>query len=155
MTSKTEDKPSGELATATERTLAAFRDMALLLPEASTEDGSVRIIEQIMQASSLDELDSVWGTDDAEELIGVWQEIQSAERSISTMEGSLGIFLIVRGVRTDTGESVVWTTGSTSIVAQIVKAYALGAMPFVARIVKAEKASSNGFFPQHLEIAKD
>jgi len=59
----------------------------------------------------------------------------------------------VRGKRMDNDEEIVWTTGSVSVVAQLVKAFMLGALPLYATIRKAERPTANGYYPQHLEVS--
>jgi hypothetical protein len=134
-----------------QNTLAQFADMARVLPTAE-EDASMSIVAQILQATTVEELDAPWRDTDGEALIGVTFEAQSVTLHQSDYTEGLGVFLRVEGVRLDNGEVVSFSTGSVSTVAQLVRAFTLNAFPFVAEIVKADRPTKKGYFPLHLKI---
>lgn len=131
--------------------LRRFADMARVLPIAE-EDASMSIVSQILNASTVEELDAPWKDTDGEALIGVTFEAQTVTVHTSDFTEGLGVFLRVEGVRLDNREAISFSTGSVSTVAQLVRAYTLNAYPFVAQIVKAERATKRGYFPLHLKI---
>jgi hypothetical protein len=134
-----------------EETLRQFADMARVLPTAE-EDASMSIVAQILQATTVQELDAPWNDTDGEALIGVTFEAQAVTVHQSDYADGLGVFLRVEGVRLDNGEVISFSTGSVSTVAQLVRAYVIKAFPFVCEIVKAERPTKKGYFPLHLKI---
>lgn len=128
-----------------------FSEMALMLPETESDSGA-GIIEAILGAVDVHDLDAPWDTKDPDALIGQWLIITDATRSMSTYKESLGVFLVITAVQEDTGEEITFTTGSMSIVAQVVKAYAQDMLPLRAKLVRAEKPTASGYWPQHLVV---
>lgn len=128
-----------------------FQTMAMTLPPLD-DDGALGIVAQIMNASSVEDLDSAWDTVEAEELLGVKQIITNARYAMSDYEDGLGIFLVIDAINVATGEAFIWTTGSVSVVAQIVKAHHAGWFPLACILQQAKKPTKDGNFPQHLAI---
>lgn len=152
MTGKTE--VPAERAESMDAALAVrerFADMARIVPEAEG-DGGMSIVEAVLEAADLSALDAAWNGRGSDTLVNIPMTINEIRRSTSDYADGLGVFLVVRAVRLDTGEPLTFTTGSVSIVAQLVKAHISGWLPFNAVIVKAAKPSSNGYFPLHLEV---
>lgn len=145
----TEDKSTDLVITA--ETRAMFAQMVMAVPDAEGS-GSERIVLAILNAKSWDDLDAPWDADKAEALVDVEMRIDSIMRRPSTFADGLGVFLVVRGKRMDNDEEVVWTTGSVSVVAQLVKAFMLGALPIYATLKRSERPTEKGYYPQHLEI---
>lgn len=135
----------------TPQQLDQFRDMARMLP-AADGDGAARIVAQLLAADDLLALNKPWGSDSSAELAGKMLEIRGATYRESDFTDGLGVFLVVDAVDLNTGEPIVFTTGSSSVVAQIVAAHARGWLPAVARLVKSERPTTNGYYPLHLEF---
>lgn len=132
-----------------------FADMASILPR-GTEDGGERILEQILAATELESTNEIWSdTWEPEKLTGEPLIITGAMVLPSSKKGGLGVFLLVDAIKVATGEAGKFSTGSVSIVGQIVVAYTLGKLPFTAKIVVADDETASGFLPQHLEILPD
>lgn len=145
-----EEKPSTDLVI-TEETRRQFAMMVTAVPDAEGS-GAERIVLSILNAKTWDELDDPWDSSKGEVFVDVEQRIDSIMRRPSTFADGLGVFLVVRGKRMDTDEEIVWTTGSVSVVAQLVKAFMLGALPLYATLRKAERPTERGYYPHHLEI---
>lgn len=128
-----------------------FSEMAMMLPETESDSGA-SIIEAILGAVDVHDLDSPWDTKDPDALVGQWLIITEASRSMSTYKESLGVFLVITAVQEDTGEEIVFTSGSMGVVAQVVKAYAADMLPLRAKLVRADKPTANGYWPQHLVV---
>jgi len=143
-------EPSTELVISNE-TRALFASMAMAVPDGD-ESGAEQIILAILNAKSWDELDDPWNSARADALLNVELRIDSLTRRPSSFADGLGIFLVVHGIRMDTKEPAVWTTGSVGTVAQLVKAYMLGALPLYAVLRQAERPTERGYYPHHLEI---
>jgi hypothetical protein len=140
-----------EMATLPADLVKRFADMAFTLPE-TTGDGGASMIEQILGATDAADLDANWGTKDPDKLIGEPLTIHSATVSKSDFAEGLGVFLVVEATRENTHEKITFTTGSTMVVAQLVKAYNAGWLPMRAKLVRADRPSANGYYPQHLEV---
>lgn len=145
------DQPGTDVAILSEDLVKRFAEMAVMIP---TEDGagSERILEQLLSATSWEQLDDPWDSTNGQRLRGKHLRVDSITRRPSTYEGSLGIFLVVDSVDVDSGEKVVWTTSSISVVGQLVRAYVMKWMPLYVTVVVAERPTERGYFPQHLEI---
>lgn len=129
-----------------------FAQMALMLPRVQDDAGADEIVRQILAATSWDDLDAPWEGIKGEELVGVPLKIESAQVYPSDFADGLGVYLRVDAFRLDTGEKVNFSTGSVSIVAQIVKAYVEGWLPLFGKIVQSERPTEKGYFPQHLVV---
>lgn len=134
--------------------LEAFRQMGFLIPEIEA-DGGIGIVMDIMNASTLEELDAAWEENNNDRLLNKPLLITQVRRGDSEYKDGLGLFLSVNATVIHSGEDVIFSTGSVSTVAQLVRAYTLKSYPFVAMLVKADKPSKNGYYPQHLVIEKD
>lgn len=137
-------KFSGEL-------LQQFGQMAMTIP-AEDGAGAERIVAAVLAAESVDDLDAPWDTTKAEKLAGRVLRIDGLMRRPSDFRSGLGVFLVVHSVDTATGEKVVWTTGSVSIVAQLARAYNLNGLPVYAELVIAERPTQDGYHPHHLKF---
>jgi hypothetical protein len=146
---------SGEVAPAprSNGVVAAYESMLAAVPDAG-EGGYERILEVIAQATDASELDAAWRTDDLAELAGIPLLIRGIAKAPSDFQGGLPWFLIVDAVNETSGERLTVTTGAVSVVAQLVRAFAMGAFPLRVRVVVAERPTSKGYYPQHLEVLR-
>jgi hypothetical protein len=128
--------------------------MITAVPDLEPQEGEGydSILRQLAQASTLDDLNAPWRSQDAEQLLELALTITGIKKAPSTYGGGLAWFLVVDAYREDTGELVTFTTGSINIVGQLVKAWSLGGLPCRARIVQAKTPTRNGNYPQHLEF---
>lgn len=152
MTKGTEVDPrQDEIAPVSPALIERFAQMATMIP---SEDGQAyeRIVEAILSSATIDALDEPWESTKAELLLGKTLLINGLTRRPSDFKSGLRIFLVVDSVDTATGERVVWTTGSVAIVAQLVRAYALGALPCYAELIIAERPTEAGYRPHHLKF---
>jgi len=132
-------------------TRALFLPMVMMVPE-SEGDGADRIVMAILGAKSWDELSDPWNSEKADSLNGVDIAIHTITRHVSSYAEGLGVFLVCHGRRQDTDEEFVFSTGSVSTVAQLVRAYALRAFPLWGRLVKSDRPTARGYYPMHLDI---
>ncbi len=132
-------------------TVAMFAQMAMAVPDAEGS-GSERILLAILGAKSWDELDDPWDSTKTDTLIGHNLVVREILRRPSSFADGLGIFLVVKGTDLDEDEDVTFTTGSISVVAQLVKAYLLGAFPLYVVLRQSERPTERGYYPHHLEI---
>jgi hypothetical protein len=143
-------EPAGEVMIS-EETRRQFASMAMAIPDADGS-GSERIVLAILGAQSWDELDAPWDKEPKDELVGKEMWIHSLMRRPSSFADGLGIFLVVRAKLVDEAREIVFSTSSVSVVAQLAKAYMLGALPICAVLRKSDRPTERGYWPQHLEI---
>ena len=141
----------GEVAEFPRELVARFVEMATMVP---SEDGGgmERIIDQLLNAESWEQLSDPWESTDAEKLRGKRLRVDSIMRRPSSYPGGLGIFLVVKSVDVQTGEALVWTTSSQAVIAQLVRAYAMGWIPCLVEMVIADRPTERGFYPHHLRF---
>lgn len=142
---------AGELVIS-EEVRAMFASMVVAVPDADDGEGQNRILLTLLNATNWDDLDAPWDSQGGKAYDGQEQRIDSIMRRPSRFAGGLGFFLVVTAELSDTKEKIVWTTSSLSITVQLVKAYTMGVLPILAKLVVADTPSARGYFPQHLEI---
>ena len=153
MATPNSDQPGTGLATSDPSLVSRFAEMVALLPRADDDDSGVeRIIASILNAQGWEDLDAPWRARGGEAYKDVPQRIESVKIRPSDFGEGLGVYVVVDAVNLTNGESITWTTGSTSIVAQLVRAYCVGALPLFATIRVSDRPSKNGYYPQHLEV---
>lgn len=136
------------------QTLATFAQMASMLPQADEGDGAEAIVAQILSAATIEDLDAPWRAEEGKALIGKPISIVGAKARKSDYADGLGVFLVVDAVNLETGEATIFTTGSVSVVAQIVKAFCMDALPFNAMLCQSARPTKDGYYPLHLEVLK-
>lgn len=131
----------------------AYESMITSVPEAGA-DGFDSILAALAMATDVADLDAPWRSTGLTAVANVPIRVTGIRKMPSDFPGGLPWFLIIDGAIIDTGETVAITTGAVSVVAQLVKAWALDAFPLdvVPRI--AARPSRSGYFPQHLEIVR-
>lgn len=129
-----------------------FSEMATMVPDTES-DGGASLLESILNAVSVEDLDKPFAEKDQDHLIGMDQVVESISKSGSDFADGLGVFLVVKAVVEDTAETITWTTGSMSVVAQLVRAYALDAFPLRCKLRRSDKPTKSGFYPLNLVIS--
>ena len=148
------DTPGGEVAVIPQMSaelVKTFAGMAMLIPSETT-DALDSIIGAILSSPSWEQLADPWETASAERLIGRIIRVDRLTRRPSQYKDGLGLFLVVDGVDTQTGEAIVTTTSAMGVVAQLVKAHVAGWLPLYVEWVIAERVTENGYRPQHLKV---
>lgn len=147
-----DDQAKAEVATITDkRILEKFGEMAIAIPS-EVGGGTERILEQILSATTWDELDQPWETTPIDDILGKRLRIIEVTRRPSTFGGGLGIFLVVKLRDWATKKEYVKTTGSVSVVGQIAAAYFKGWMPIEVEWCRADRPTEQGYYPQHLKV---
>lgn len=131
--------------------VAIYESMIESVPEAGG-DGVESILLALARATDPTDLDAPWRSEGLAELVNKRIVITGIRRMNSDYAGGLPWFLIIDGAIENTGETIAITTGSVSVVAQLVKAHAAGWFPLVATPRVSDRPSKSGFFPQHLEV---
>ena len=108
------------------------------------------IILQLLQATTDEELQLSSATG-WRELQGVPVEINGFRWRKSDFEEGSPVYVIVNGMRLDTGEVLALTTGSGNILAQLSNLARRDQFPTTWRLIEADKATKAGFKPLWLE----
>lgn len=149
-----QETPSTDIAIAGELSgelVQQFAQMAMVIPS-EQGDAVESILAAILAAPSWEKLDQPWDSDGMEKLKGVTFRIDSLIRRPSQFRDGMGIFLVIHATHGKTGERIVITTSSTSVVAQLVVAYCKNWLPLWATVVIAERPTEAGYYPHHLHF---
>lgn len=129
-----------------------FAQMAENVPDMANDAGGA-MLDQILSAETVEQLDATLsGLPSAEDFGGKPLDIIGIAKAPSDYEEGLGFYLIVDAVVAATGEAVRFSTGSTTIVAQLVKAYDLDAFPIRVIPKRADKQTRSGYWPWSLVV---
>ncbi len=131
--------------------IAAYESMIAQVPDAGTE-GVEAILAQIAGASSTDDLDQPWRSGGLQDYRDRPILVLGIRKMPSDFPGPLPWFLIVDGQDPATGGDVHLTTGSVSVVAQLVKAYTAGWLPVMVIPRQSERPTRDGNFAWHLDV---
>jgi hypothetical protein len=149
----TQDQPGTDVVpVVSQQTMALFSQMAVGIPEADDGEAYENIVLQLLNADGVDDFNAPWDTEAATQLAGKMLKIESMARRSSDFAGGLGLYIVVKGIRMDTGEAFVLTTGGIANVASLARLHFTGKLPAVAELVIADTPTANGFRPQHLKI---
>lgn len=127
--------------------------MIQAVPEAG-QDGMANILDQIARAGSVQALDAPWQGGGFQLFRDRLVHVHDIRRMPSDFDGPLGFFLVVDGADASTGETFTATTGSIAVVGQLVKAYVSGWFPLACIPRMAKRPTPDGYYPMHLEIAR-
>ncbi len=117
-------------------------------------DATARIVAQILEARSVEELDRPWDAEGMRDYDGSVVRVESIHKMPSDYDQGLGTYLVCHCTQPGIGEKFILTTGSVSIVAQLVRAHALNALPLEVVPRVAEKPTRKGYHPMHLELVR-
>lgn len=152
MTTTTDQPGTAVVPVVSQATMALFAQMAVGIPEADDGEAYENIVLQLLNADALDQFNAPWDTEAAASLAGYRLKIESMARRASDYVGGLGMYLVVKGIKMETGEPFVWTTGGIANVASLARIHFTGKLPAIAELVIADTPTANGFRPQHLHI---
>jgi hypothetical protein len=145
---------TAEPASAIPFTIEKMREIEGLfaaVPDAGDE-GLASIVDAILSAEDLAELDDPWQSDSLGKRAGHVLRIDRIRKAPSSFAGGLPYFLIIQGVDETTGEIFAATTSSVVTVLQLAKALTLAELPIRVRPVISERPTRSGYYPQRLEF---
>lgn len=121
-------------------------------------DSDIAVAEIVAQVLSADSVDEVLADHQAvgmRDLMNIPMTIHSAKPHQSSYEKGSPYFFYCDVTRLDTGERIGVTAGAQTVIAQIVRMYMLGAVPFDAMPVLAtKKPTVKGYWPYRLGFPK-
>lgn len=131
--------------------LAKIEEAVADIPDGG-EGGGERIIEALLAAKTIDDLNQPWEGTSGSKLAGKVLRIETLTKQPSDYTDGPSIFLVVSSTDTKTGEKVTWTTSAIAVIIQLAVAYMLGMFPIIAEVVLAERETKKGYRPYHLRI---
>lgn len=137
-------EPTKELELKPE-TIAEFARMASALEQYDTE-GMESIMAGIFAATTLDEFNAVLGADRAFPM-NESMRVNRIRYARSEFVAGLPFYLVIDGVRTETGEVGQWVIGATTVVAMLVRAAFLDMLPVIGRAVESANVTNSGYRP--------
>ena len=143
--------PEDRVATLSSDAVAPFEGYLAAIPDAEG-GGYESILAQIDAAGSAKDLDAAWRTAGLEQYRDQLLRVHALRKMPSDFAGGLAWFLVVDAVDLATGERVTFTTGAIGVVAQLVKAFALGALPLQVIPRESERTTRAGYHVWHLEV---
>lgn len=130
-----------------------FMQLLEQVPEPD-DDAAARIVMEILAAQNLEDLDRPWDVEGMRDHVDSILRVKSVTRMASDFLGGLGWYLVCRVDQPEIGEEFTLTTGSVSIVAQLVRAHVAGWLPLQVIPRQSAKPTKNGFHPMHLELVR-
>ena len=144
-------KPAAEPAPYSPEIIARVQDAVRDIPGADGSGGEA-IILQLLNATTIDDLNAPWEATNGRSLAGKRLAIRGVTQRESSFNDGTGIFLVVDATDTQTGELATFTTSAISVVLQLARIHQLGMFPVIAEVVVAERPTGRGFYPYHLRI---
>lgn len=152
MTTTTDRAGTDLVPVVSQATMALFAQMAVGIPEADDGEAYENIVLQLLNADNVDDFNAPWDTAAAAQMAGKRLRIESMARRASDFAGGLGMYMVLKGVILDTGESFVLTTGGVANVATCARIHFTGKLPAIVELVIADTPTANGYRPQHLKV---
>lgn len=131
----------------------AFMLMLSEVPEPEG-DAAAKIVGSILGAQAVEDLDKPWDSEGMRDLVDQVVQVRAISRRPSDYAKGLGVYLGCEVLVESTGDEMFVTTGSVSIVAQLVRAHMLKALPLRVIPKEADKPTKNGYIPMHLEMVR-
>lgn len=152
MSTKQELQAAEAAAVEVPAVVLAFREWAADIEAGASDTAVLSILTQLAEATTAGDLSAPWETAGTEAILGQAIVITGLKRQPSDFAEGLGFYLVVTGYVVDGGAPVTFTTGSTSVVGQLVRAHHLDMLPIKCRLLRAERPTADGYYPQHLQV---
>lgn len=114
--------------------------------------GAERIVLQLLDAETIDDLNAPWEGSSGRSLAGRTLRINGVTQRPSQFEDGAGVFLVADAFDAKTGERCTLTTSALSVVIQLAQCHVRGWFPIVAEVVMADRPTERGFYPYHLKV---
>ena len=143
-----------ELAVLAPAVVEAFQRIMADIPMSDPDDAMARIVAQILNAETPEELEEPWNGEGMRNLTGRLLRITDVRRLPSEFLSGPGWYLGCTATLVEVGETKFVTTGSLSILAQLGRAAQAGWLPLDVVPREADKPTAKGYRPMHLEIVR-
>lgn len=140
----------GHLLTLTEvdrNNVAAFLETTRQIEDHDSDQTTVEILARILAAESVEDVLAPQAPVALKTLQGFPLSIDSVRWMKSDFAEGAGMYALIKGARTDTGETFLATCGGTNVLAQLFVLDKLGAFPTKVKITTASKPTANGYYP--------
>lgn len=145
---------SEELAVMAPALVESFTQLFAKIPQADTDQAMERIVLQILSAEGPEDLDAPWESNSIKDLAGRVLVVTDMKLLPSDYESGPKWYLGLDVVLEADGTKSFASCSSISCMAQLAHAYNKGWLPLKVVPRQAERRSSNGYFPIHLEIVR-
>lgn len=129
----------------------AFLQLLEQVPEPD-DDATARIVAAILGAEAAEELDAAWDAEGMRDYVDQVIRVKRVHKLPSDYQGGLGVFLVCLCDQPHIGEEFILTTGSVSIVAQLVRAHVAGWLPI--EVVTRSAETRQKYQAMHLELVR-
>lgn len=126
--------------------LQAMYDFVGTLPSESTEDIQERIIRQVLQATTLDEINKAGQSVPAVDVLNIPIVVREIRPDESSFQDGLRWYLHVVG-ELENGDPITVSVGSQDVFVKLVRAAMLDLLPIRLTMWRAERATRDGFYP--------
>lgn len=134
-----------------ERSLGIMAQLGITLSD--PEELSMLIAERLALAATPEELSDDGGENGWQRALGVPFTFRQVWWLPSSQAAGPGFYACVDAVNVNTGESAILTCGSISVLVQLGRIMQQGWNDKAWILVRAERATSNGFYPLKLRLA--
>lgn len=124
-------------------------------PDATREQIHRSIIQEIMEATSLEDVLTLVEGAKLEAFEGRVIEIQKINLNDSDYEQGPKVYFSIKGIDVETGEKFLINTGEQAVMAQLIKIDQLASFPFRVRPLKSSRPNNFGRYPMRLTAVKD
>lgn len=144
-------EPSGEAPVISQSVLNALLEAVEQIP-AEGGGGMDGMLETLLAARSIDDLNRPWNGTSGRELAGRRLRLTDVIRRPSQFEDGPQLFLVVTCADAKTGERLTMTTSALAVILQIAIAWNLHMFPLLVDVVVADKPTARGYYPYHLTV---
>lgn len=144
-------EPSGDAPAISEEVLSALLDAVEHIP-AEGGGGMDGILETLLAAQTVDDLNRPWNGTSGRELAGRRLRLTDVIRRPSQFDDGPQLFLVITAADAKTGERVTMTTSALAVILQVAIAWNLNMFPLLVDVVAAEKPTARGYYPYHLTV---
>jgi hypothetical protein len=130
---------------------AKLAELALKVP-GQEGDALASMIEQLLTAERVEDLDAPWSSQGLKDFLGVPIMIASIKRMVSDIADGPGFYLIITGAHAETGESITASTSAVMVMVQLIMAHTNNFLPAIFIPREAERPTADGYYPMHLEV---
>lgn len=144
-------EPSGDAPVISQDVLNALLEAVEQIP-AEGGGGMDGMLETLLAARSIDDLNRPWNGTSGRELAGRRLRLTDVIRRPSQFEDGPQLFLVVTCADAKTGERITMTTSALAVILQIAIAWNLHMFPLLVDVVVADKPTARGYYPYHLTV---
>lgn len=134
------------------RQLLDYARANMMNEEEDTEEVYARMAAQIMRANTADEVIDAQESTKAEHILNIpiWCTSIVVQESDEEFAEGVGLFAIVKGVRSDRREEVAVSCGGWSVVMEAIRIHMLGELPYMLTIRQKKRKTKRGFYPLYI-----